>query len=203
MLFWNSVWFSVRCASKWQHACIVCSLLCYVLCVYVWTLLPSFRLHTEFRLCLPMQYSAGENEDALISIQFVCNRPIVICVILLRRYSRYCRGRMILWQETKQISGFVCIHVKQKKNKQNLLHPYLNFKLFKWQMFLWILTTTKRKNVSSFSFVPDFFVFNFSQEMNPFVFWHKIRIIRFENHIDGKIHNSRYVEKNDLTIRLT
>lgn len=43
-----------------------------------------------------------------------------------------------------------------------------------------------------------FFVFNFSQEMNPFVFWHKIRIIRFENHIDGKIHNSRYVEKKRL-----
>lgn len=170
-----------------------------IVCVYVWTLLPSFRLHTEFRLvlCLPMQYSAGENEDALISIRFVCNRPIVICVILLRRYSRYCRGRMILWQETKQISGFVCICVKRRKNKQHLLHPYLNFKLFKWQMFLWI-PTTKRKNVSSFSFVSDFFVFNFSQEMNPFVFWHKIRIIRFENHIDGKIHNSRYVEKKRL-----
>lgn len=201
MLFWNSVRFSVRCASKWQHACIVCSLLRYVLSVYVWTLLPSFRLHTEFRLvlCLPMQYSAGENEDALISIRFVCNRPIVICVILLRRYSRYCRGRMILWQGTKQIIGFVCIRVTRKKtNNIYYIHIWIsNCSNGKWQMFLWI-PTTKRKNVSSFSFVSDFFVFNFSQEMNPFVFWHKIRIIRFENHIDGKIHNSRYVEKKRL-----
>lgn len=61
----------------------------------------------------------------------------------------------------------------------------------------------KKECVIVFICFSDFFVFNFSQEMNPFVFWHKIRIIRFENHIDGKIHNSRYVEKNDLTIRLT